>query len=532
MSAAIDCVQASAGRGLPRPGARLQILGAVGPIGPIGRLARLLLRLALLPCLLQAGPARADLPPTLARQLAEAGIPAAALGLVVAPVGPGARFVEHGAARPLQPASTMKLLTTLVGLEQLGPAWRGQSRLLAAGPIRDGVLHGDLVLQGQADMDLSWQALQAMLQRARQRGLNEVRGALVLDRSAFQPPRLDPGAPPFDESPESGYNVIPDALLVNGNLLQVDLFVDDRGLQVVPVTPLAGVRFTHEMTLVDGDCSTWSDGWLAPEVRPPRAGRAMDVVLRGSWPARCERAVEFSALERNDYIGRLVRALWTGLGGRWRGPVRAGSAPPDASLLADHQSRPLSELVRSINKPSDNALTRTLLLAIGRAAPGQPGEPTLQRADRAVRSWLRAKGIPDDGLVLDNGSGLSRSERISAQQLEAVIRAGLASRWAPEFLSSLPIVGVDGTMRNRLLGSPAAGMARLKTGTLRNVVALAGTMTDAAGQPLVVVAVINHEPINPRQLRPLLDSVIDWVARARFGPPQPAPAASATADPP
>jgi len=461
---------------------------------------------------------RAELPPAWARQLADAGVPADAVGLVVAPVAPGARFVEHAAQRPMQPGSAMKLVTTLVGLEQLGPGWRGHTRLLASGPIRDGVLHGDLVLQGGADMDLTWQALQAMLQRARQRGLTEVRGALVLDRTAFQPARPELGVPPFDDAPEAGYNVIADALLVNGNLLRVELFADERGLQVVPGTPLAGVRVTHEMTLVDGDCSTWDEGWLAPVVRPARPGRVMDVVLRGNWPVRCDRAVEFNVIERNDFIGRLVRALWTGMGGRWRGSVRDGTTPADATLLAERSSRPLSELVRAINKPSDNVFSRTLLLALGRATPGAPAEPTLQRADRAVRAWMRNKGLNDDGLVLDNGSGLSRSERISPALLEGVVRAGLASRWAPEFLASLPIAGVDGTLRNRLTASPAAGTARLKTGTLRNVVALAGTMTDAGGQPLVVVAVINHDALRPRQMRPLLDGLIDWVARTRFVP--------------
>jgi D-alanyl-D-alanine carboxypeptidase/D-alanyl-D-alanine-endopeptidase (penicillin-binding protein 4) len=466
-------------------------------------------------------PAWAELPAPLLRQLAAAEIPAAALALVVAPAAAGVRFVEQAAERPMQPGSTLKLLTTLVGLEQLGPAWRARTRLLAAGPIRDGVLHGDLVLQGEGDPDLSWQALQEMLQHARQRGLVEVRGALLLDRSAFRPARPDRGEPPFDEVPEAPYNVIPDALLVNGNLLRVELFADERGLQVVPVTPLAGLRVTHEMVLVDGDCSSWDQGWRAPELRPPGRGRLMDVVLRGSWPLHCDRAVEFNAIERDDYIGRLVRGLWTGLGGRWRGPVRVGTAPADATLLAEHVSRPLSELVRAINKPSDNVLSRLLLLAIGRAAPGLPSETTLQRAERAVRGWLRSKSINDEGLVLDNGSGLSRSERISPAQLEAVIRAGLASRWAPEFLASLPIVGVDGSMRNRLSASPAAGVARLKTGTLRNVVALAGTMSDAGGQPLIVVASINHEPLEPRQARAVLDGLIDWVARNRFGPPSP-----------
>ena len=475
--------------------------------------------------------AQAALPEELARGLAEAGLPADAVGLVVAPLAPGPRFVEHQAQRPLQPGSTMKLVTTLVGLEQLGPTWRGRTRLLAAGPIRDGVLQGDLVLQGGGDMDLDWPAVRGLLDTARRRGLAEVRGNLVLDRSAFQPTRLDLGVPPFDDGPEFAYNVIPDALLVNGNLLRLELSVGAQGLQVQPVTRLAGVRITHEMSLVEGDCSNWGGGWQPPVVRPGGWLRQMDVVLQGTWPAGCERAVELNVIERDDFIARGVRALWSELGGSWRGAVHEGVTPPGATLLAEHLSRPLSELVRAINKPSDNAFTRTLMLAIGQAErgqaergqaergqaePGQPAEPTLQRADRAMRRWLREHGIDDTGLVLDNGSGLSRSERISAAQLEAVVRAGLASRWAPEFLASLPIVGVDGTMRRRLQGSPAAGQARLKTGTLRNVVALAGTMRDGAGQPVVLVALINHDTLKPRAMRPVLDRLVDWVARTRF----------------
>jgi D-alanyl-D-alanine carboxypeptidase/D-alanyl-D-alanine-endopeptidase (penicillin-binding protein 4) len=469
--------------------------------------------------LLALAPARAELPAPLARQLTELGVPADAVGLVVAPVARGPRFLAHQAERPLQPASTMKLVTTLVGLEQLGPAWRGHTRLLAGGPVIGGVLHGDLILQGQGDMDLDADALRMLLQRARHRGLTEVRGALVLDRSAFQPPRLDLGVPPFDEAPEFGYNLIPDALLVNENLLRVDLFVDERGLQVQPLTRLAGVRITHEMQLVDGDCSTWDEGWQPPLVKPPGLGRQMDVVLRGTWPVRCERTLALNVIERNDYIARLLRQLWSELGGRWRGPVREGVAPADARVLAERSSRPLSELVRAINKPSDNAFTRTLYLALGRAAPGDAAEPTLQRAERAVRAWFRDRGIADEGLVLDNGSGLSRSERLTPAQLEAVIRAGLASRWAPEFLASLPIAGVDGTLRRRLTASAATGQARLKTGTLKNVVALAGTMTDAAGQPLVVVAIFNHDAVRPRALRPVADALVDWIARQRFGVP-------------
>jgi D-alanyl-D-alanine carboxypeptidase/D-alanyl-D-alanine-endopeptidase (penicillin-binding protein 4) len=490
--------------------------------GPLPRclpalLAVLLTAAALLPARAQLPPSPPSLPPPLLQALAENGIGADALGVVVAPAGPGPRYLEQAATRPFQPGSTMKLVTTLVALEQLGPTWRAHTRLLAAGPVRNGVLDGDLVLQGGGDMDLDWRALQDLLRRAHAHGLNEVRGRLLLDRSLWQPTRLDIGVPPFDEAPDAGYNVIPDALLVNNNLLRADIFTDERGLQLRPLMPLAGVRVTHQMTLFDGDCNRWDEGWQPPLVRPAGPGRQMDVVLRGAWPARCDTTIEFNVIERDDFIARLVRGLWTEMGGRWRGGVAEGVTPADARVLAEHASRPLSELVRAINKPSDNVLTRMLLLAIGQAAPGPVGEATLQRADRALRDWLRAKGIADAGLVLDNGSGLSRSERITPAQLEAVLRAGLSSRWAPEFVASLPIAGLDGTLRKRLQDSPAAGNARMKTGTLRNTAAIAGTLNDGAGQPLIVVAMINHETATPRQMRRVLDSLIDWAARTRFG---------------
>jgi len=458
------------------------------------------------------------LPVALQQQLAVAGVPPAALGLVVAPAGGGQPYIAHQADQPLQPASTMKLVTTLVGLEQLGPTWRGRTRLLASGPIEAGVLHGDLVLQGQADMDLDVDALRQMLRRARAHGLVEVRGALVLDRSAFVPTRSDIGAPPFDDATEFGYNVIPDALLVDDNLLRLELFVDDRGLQVVPLTPLAGVRVSHAMQLVEGDCSTWEDGWQPPLVHPAGLLRQQEVVLRGDWPLGCARTLALNVLERDDFIAGLLRQLGDELGIHWRGAVREGVALPTARLLAEHASRPLAELVRAINKPSDNVFTRTLYLALGQAASGAPEEPTRQRAERAVRSWLRERGIADTGLVLDNGSGLSRSERITALQLVAVVRAGLASRWAPEFLASLPIAGIDGTLRRRLTAGPAAGRARLKTGGLRNVVSLAGVVPDAGGQPLAVAIVFNSNDHRPAALRPLADAIVDWIAQQHFVP--------------
>jgi D-alanyl-D-alanine carboxypeptidase/D-alanyl-D-alanine-endopeptidase (penicillin-binding protein 4) len=289
-------------------------------------------------------------------------------------------------------------------------------------------------------------------------------------------------------------------------------------LQIHPHPRLHGLRITHELTLVDAPCARWGEGWKTPEVRRRWLGDT-EVVLRGTWPRGCERSLALNLIDRDEFIGRLVRRQWADLGGHWHGQAREAVTPPGAVVLAERQSRPLSELVRGINKVSDNARTRTLLLAIGRQSPGALDEPTLQRADRAVRAWMAGQGIPQEGLVLDNGSGLSRAEKLSAAQLEAVVRAGMTGPWAPEFLASLPVVGVDGFMRWRQPEGGVPIQARLKPGGLRNVASVAGTVTDAGGQPMIVVVILNHDSARAAVSRPIIDTVLEWVARTRFAGP-------------
>jgi D-alanyl-D-alanine carboxypeptidase/D-alanyl-D-alanine-endopeptidase (penicillin-binding protein 4) len=151
------------------------------------------------------------------------------------------------------------------------------------------------------------------------------------------------------------------------------------------------------------------------------------------------------------------------------------------------------------------------------AAPpsASPQEPTAVRAEQAIRGWLRRQRIDDTGMVLENGSGLSRSERITPGQMAALLQAAQRSLWMPEFLTSLPIAAVDGTMRRRLAGSPAALRARVKTGALKNVAALAGFVPDANGEQCIVVAFINHDLAGNGNGRKVGDALIDWIATQR-----------------
>jgi D-alanyl-D-alanine carboxypeptidase/D-alanyl-D-alanine-endopeptidase (penicillin-binding protein 4) len=478
-------------------------------------------QLALAAALLACIPARAQLPEPVARLLAEHGMAPDAVGALV--LRGDQVVVSHLAERPMQPASTMKLVTTLVSLEHLGPVFRGRTELLTNGELRKDVLKGDLVLRGGADADLSGEVLENMLRALYNAGIRRIAGDLVLDRSLFNPARLDTGRPPFDESPDAYYNVIPDALLINKNMLQIDMRSTDKRMALDMQPPLHGVTIASKMTLIDADCAKWEDGWKLPQAVRGADGK-IKVVLQGTYPKNCAKTNSINVLERDDYIDGLFRLKWKQLGGKLDGKTLAGSTPFDARVLAEHRARALPEVVRDTNKPSDNALARTLFLSLGALAPdpvlgSRPLPPvadqtTYTRADATVRSWMRAHGIDDSGFVIENGSGLSRIERISPVQMGGLLRAGLRSNWAPEFLASMPIAATDGTMRRRLNGSPAAGRARIKTGTLRNVVAVAGYVPDASGVQNVVVAMVNDDLAGEGRGRAVVDALVDWVAKS------------------
>jgi serine-type D-Ala-D-Ala carboxypeptidase/endopeptidase (penicillin-binding protein 4) len=456
--------------------------------------------------------ARAELPPPVQAALAAAAIPEDAMAALVVRLPDGAPLLAHREKASMQPASTLKLLTSLVALETLGPGYRAKTRLRGA-EIVDGVMRGDLVLQGGGDVDLDWQAFERMLWSLRLQGVREIQGNFVLDLSSFRPARTDVGLAPFDDAPEFRYNLVPDALLLNSYLVSLDLVSRGTHVAIRSQPALSGVSFVSAFDLVDRECDDWEDGWKIPEVTQKARG-AITVRLRGEYPRNCKASTSIAVLDRVVFADRLFRALWTGMGGKFRGRTREGSAVPDAPVLAEHLSRPLSEIVRDINKRSDNPITRVVYLALGTKAGVSEGTTTFDSAQRMVREWLVARGIESDGLLLENGSGLSRTERIRPDQLAAVLQAAAKSRWAPEFLASLPIVAVDGGMRNRLKKSPAAQQARIKTGTLRDVSAVAGYVEDARGIPHIVVAMINHERATRKVARPILDALLDWVARS------------------
>ena len=464
------------------------------------------------------------LPAPVARALAAARIPESAVAVVVhrldAPAS--AARLAHNAQTPFNPASVMKLVTTYGALEILGPAATWETGAWALGPPdADGRLRGDLYLQGSGDPKFTLEQFTALLRQLRVRGVRQIDGDLRLDRSAFVLPPFDPGA--FDGKALRAYNVGPDALLVDFHALRFSLKPEAGGVRLWPETPSAGLVVDAHLVPAAGPCEGWRDR-LDIRLSPGR------LEIAGPYPLACgEKTLYLAPLSADAHIEGLFRALWQELGGRFNGRVRDGVTPPEAICLARQSSPPLAEILRDINKWSNNVMARQLFLALG-AAPlaGGNGEnaagagkgektPSGQKAgnvergkrmarfseapdgeDSAARARARLRrGLADLGLdfpelVLENGAGLSRQERISAASLDRLLLAAWQSPFMPEFVASLPIAGIDGTLEKRLTDADLVGRAHLKTGTLDGVKAAAGYVFDRQGRRYALTFLINH----------------------------------------
>lgn len=460
------------------------------------------------------------LPEPVLRELEKAGIAPQAMSAIVVPAGSQQTHLDWGADTLRLPASTMKLVPTLIGLEELGPAYRWKTELLSAGTPRKGILHSPLYLRGGADPDLHPDTLRAMLRELHAQGTHHLHADLVLDRSYFNPIRTDIGAPDFDEFPRAYYNVIPDALTFNENFLKIYLEADANKLTVRTEPPLQAVRIANQLQLVDMPCASWDDDTLLADVGQPKGkGRVVTITLRGDFPRSCKRSTSQNLMERNLYIERFVRAAWSELGGTWRGSLREGTAPIGAQALVSRNSRTMTEIAAQVNKPSNNTMARMLFLSLGELRyQGPPLATSRDKADAVVRAWFARHGIDPAGMVFENGSGLSRIERLSPRQLAALLEVGRKSNWSAEFAASMPIVGVDGTMRNRLKGTVTQGRARAKTGTLNNTSAIAGYVRDVHDREWIVAGMVGNPTYGGGV--PAINALLRWVAEGA-GLPQP-----------
>jgi serine-type D-Ala-D-Ala carboxypeptidase/endopeptidase (penicillin-binding protein 4) len=465
----------------------------------------------------EAAPDRGAIPASLQQILTARRVPAGAYGIYVQEIGATEPLLSINSAQAFNPASTAKLLTTWLALEELGPTYTWPTEAYIRGSLDRGTLQGDLILKGYGDPYFLTEQLWRFQQQLRLRGLRSIEGDLIIDNSYFADEHGDPFD--FDGQGARVYNVLPDALLINFQSVQVYLLPDKMRQTVRVVAEPMPANLTIENRLKNGKGSCWAS------IESSQSAQFDRLVVTGTFRPNC---AEFSApravLTGPTYAYGVFRTLWEQSGGQISGEMQLRSASglgtPQAApaLNSDDQlptlflqvmSPPLTDVISYINKFSNNVMARNLFLTLGAEAFEPPG--TLEKARRAAKEALRKRGLNFPELYLDNGSGLSRMDRISAHSMAQVLLAAAKRPWAPEFISSLSLLGMDGTMRKRFRTDDLAGQAHLKSGTLNGVSAAAGYVQARSGRNYAVVIMLNYPGASYGPGREAQDALLSWV---------------------
>ncbi len=446
------------------------------------------------------------LPPAVARALTQTGVPASHVSIYVRDAGTNETIAELNANTPRSPASTIKVLTTFAALDMLGPAYTWKTHAYLGGKLANGVLNGDLILVGEGDPYMTSERWWAFVHQIRELGLAKINGDIVIDNTYFAP--IPDSRAAFDAQPYRSYNVIPDALMVNFQTSRFTMTsLGQRGRAQIVVNPLpANLTIKNQLRVGSGRCQGYNRGvtFDTPADDPNT------IVIGGQLAATCGNfSISRAIMSAPDYAYGTFHTLWTESGGAIDGGMRVEKRPADARRLHSFDSVSLAEVIRLVNKYSNNVMARHLLLTLGAEKFGAPA--TVEMGRNAVRAWLVGRKIEMPGFVLDNGSGLSRDERVTARGLGEVLDAAWHSPFMPEFAASLPLAATDGTLRNRFRAPGMQGRLRLKTGRIDHVNALAGFVNAASGKTYVVVIILNHPDAHAGVGEAVQTELIRWV---------------------
>lgn len=467
-----------------------------------------LIRLLALAVFILPGLAQASqLPPDVDQLLQENNIPLNSLAILVHELDKPTPLLAHNINTPLNPASVMKLVTTYAALQILGPEFRWNTEFYLDGELRNGTLFGDLIVKGYGDPYLVEETLLPVVRKLRQKGLERITGDLVIDNSHFQEPEQDPGA--FDNKPYRVYNANPSALMANFQATRFTLTPNAHAGEVEinawPASP--GLTIDNEITYVEGKCRgshRWPHMWFS------RNGDQLVARFKGQYSPQCgqhdiHRAVASPAAL---FFGAFQPA-WRYLGGSAIGGYRIGKAPEGATAFYIHKSKPLADIIRLINKHSNNVMTKQLLLTIGAQVQGEPG--TLEKGRQAITRWMQSENIDTRGFIIDNGSGLSRDSRVTVNTLNQLARHQWHSPWMPEMLSSLSILSRDGTGKGRFKHNKLKGNMHIKTGLLDHVRTMAGVFHSDSGKRYIVISLQNHTDIHKLTGTRIQDALLQWL---------------------
>ena len=456
--------------------------------------------------LITSTPAFAELPISVANALKKSGISQDSVAIYVQAVDAQSPLISHNASKSMNPASVMKLVTTNAALDLLTPAYRWKTEVYHDGDVINGVLNGNLIIKGYGDPSFKAQDFWRLLMTVQQAGITKITGDLIVDKSFFA--QNSKPIKTFDNDIWRAYNALPSAFLVNGRNTSFKFNVVNNLIKINQEFALPEIQIVNNMVLSQVGCGDWRNQ-MRYDIKTD--GNKSRVTFNGSFSPECvEKYLELSLLNDEQYAFYTFKKIWRELGGIFNGQLKTTIAPDSAIKVNEQLSEPLGYVVRDINKWSNNLMARQLLLTI--AAEKQVLPATETKGAIVIKDWLNNKQINATELVIENGSGLSRLERMNAQHLGQMLVSAYHSPVMPEFIASLPILGVDGTTAKRLKISTSAGRAHLKTGSLDGVSAIAGYILNEQNKRFVMVMIINHNKASEGKLAQ--DSLIEWVQQS------------------
>jgi len=465
-----------------------------------------ILFLCLLPIL---GHAQTGLPNNIANALKKSGFSTTGIGLYIQEVSASTPVVSYQANVPLNPASVVKLVTTAASLALLGSAYQWSTDVWYTGSIKNNRLNGDLYFHGNGDPYLTPERFWLLLNRVWLFGIKDIRGDVFVDNSYFKTMPINYAA--FDSQPYRTYHVGPNALLIGFQATEFHFFIDNnstpKSIRITPFPESAKIRIINKIKLVGGACGNWKKR-LSLETKVTKG--IVEVSFGGRFARACQRRTLYRRVTNTqDHFQHFFHPIWQQVGGKLKGNVLPGLLPKKANLAIQAASISLGDAIRRINKFSNNVMTRQVLLTLGAHSLGPPG--TAAKGITAVKTWLKKINLDTSTLILDNGAGLSRKTRISAELLGKMLHFIFQQAYMPEFMASLPISGYDGAMAQRFNQGPLLGRAHIKTGLLNFVQTMAGYVSTASGKRYVVVLLHNDPRAHSQDAERFQDYIIKWI---------------------
>jgi D-alanyl-D-alanine carboxypeptidase/D-alanyl-D-alanine-endopeptidase (penicillin-binding protein 4) len=445
----------------------------------------------------------AEIPASISDALKSADIPQQNVAIYVQAVESDRPILSYNASNSLNPASVMKLVTTNAALDILTPVYRWKTEVYQEGKVSNGILNGNLIIKGYGDPSFKAQDFWHLLMSLQQEGIKQINGDLIIDKSYFE--KNEGSKATFDDETWRAYNAMPSAFLVNGRNTSFKFSISENAVKVNQEFELSEIRIINNMKVSHRVCGDWRSNF--EYTVKPQLNNAT-VTFNGTFSTDCEdRYLELSVFDDEKYAFYTFRKLWRELGGKFNGGFKVQDLPIGATKILEQKSDPLGYVIRDINKWSNNLMARQLMLTLAAEKAGVPA--TEMQGALVINSWLANKGMHFDELKIENGSGLSRTERISAEHLGKMLVSAYHSPVMPELMASLPILAEDGTVKKRLNDSQANGRAHIKTGSLDGVSAIAGYEIDANNHRHVLVMIVNHP--NAAASKKAQDALIEWV---------------------